>query len=283
MRGKPARIVLVASVLALLAVGALLLVMGQMAASRTEGLATPWKIAGTTARPVTDKPATVTALPEAPETETVPIPSPVFTGSVALRVNGVEVSAAEVGWATAVDGVMNELAGKEVPSRAETLNRYVNDLLLIEEAGMRDVTVGLDEAGRRLDQLRTSMGFSAEQVEKALEGGGATEEDLVRRLAHLMLVERAIREVGKTHPDLDTWLDQRRAAAEIWLNPEYASALGFTPVVTESPESTPRGGQIAVGQSAPDFALMDAQGKTVSLGDYHNSLKVVLVFYPGST
>ena len=283
MRTRPARIVLVALVLALLAVSALLLTMGQMATRRTEDLATVRKIAGTTGRPVTDTAAATGVSPEKTETEYVPTPSPFVAVNVVLRVNGVEVSEAEIDWATAVDGVMNGLAGKDPPSRTETLNRYVNDLLLIEEAGLRDVTVDLDEAGRRLDQLRTSMGFSPEQAEKALESGGATEEDLVRRLAHLMLVERAVRELGKTHPDLNSWLNQRRAVAEIWLDPEYPSALGVTPVVTESPESTLRAGQVSVGQSAPNFALVDAQGETVSLSDYRNTSKVVLVFYPGST
>lgn len=284
MSGRTGKIVLGVVLVALLGVGGLLLVLGQMATGKDQDLATPWKIAGavtTTAvgdgRVVDDNPVPATVENQGSE------PSASTAAAVAIRVDGVEISHAEVEWATAVDGVMNSLAGQPVPSQVETLNRYVNDVLLLKEAGLQDAEVGVDEATQRLEQLRSSMGFTQDQVAQALEAGGVTQDDLVRRLGHLMLVERAIRDLGKLHPDLDAWLSQERAGADIWVNEEYTSASSPAEVVTESPESATPATQIEVGQPAPDFSLIDAQGATISLSDFRDLSKVVLVFYPGST
>ena len=39
--------------------------------------------------------------------------------------------------------------------------------------------------------------------------------------------------------------------------------------------------RVKTGQPAPDFALEDANGKNISLSDFHGKKSVVLVFYRG--
>ncbi len=47
---------------------------------------------------------------------------------------------------------------------------------------------------------------------------------------------------------------------------------GLTPVELD---------RVKVGDRAPDFALEDTEGRKVSLSQFHNNKKVVLVFYRG--
>jgi hypothetical protein len=235
---------------------------------------------------------------------------------VVATVDGTPVT--ESAWQTAarLDAVLSRLAAQPIPVSQETLDRLVDEILLLRETGLEDATVTPAEVEARIASLESGWGLADAEVVSALEAAGLTRQSLVKRVARLILVERAIEILSARHLDLDTWLAQARQSTEISLYqplgvpPQQIQDIPSPP--TEfSPVETPVPPEVATldrnlapllavdslpvdetsvaeagnspGEPAPDFTLDSAQGVAVTLSDYQGKSNVVLVFYRGKT
>ena len=90
-----------------------------------------------------------------------------------------------------------------------------------------------------------------------------SEQEVLKSKYLSPLTEGEVRgETGVLQKFQDEWLDQLRGL------PEY------------KPAATPAKAPIAVGQSAPDFTLVDFNGTTQHLSDYRGKKQVLLTFFP---
>ena len=241
----------------------------------------------------------------------VPTPSPYTlssnpspTETVVAIVDGVPITRAAWQDATRLDAVMSKLAGQPPPSAEETLDRLINEILLLRESGLEAATVTPTEVEARISSLVTGWGRTGMEIVSALEEAGLTRQSLTNRVARLILVEQAITTLSARHSDLDAWLAQTRQVTEISLYPPLdtvgiaAQALPGTEINTpETAPSSPLPTLIPILPSppaslsvasqpqaiAPDFTLDSAQGISITLSDYRGKSNVVLVFYRGQT
>ncbi len=203
--------------------------------------------------------------------------------SAVATVDGVAITYPAWQTATRLDAVMSELTGQPIPSAEETLDRMINEILLLRGAGLEDATVAPDEVQARISDLEASWGLNDAQVLAALETRGLNRQALLDRMARLILVEQAIQSVS-SHSEVETWLAQARRSAHVERHQPLtaipsAEAATPTPPPTPTPASTPTPDPTI----APDFTLRSAGGATVTLSDYEGQSSVVLVFYRGQT
>jgi peroxiredoxin len=182
--------------------------------------------------------------------------------------------------ATRLDGVMNHLTDQPAPSAEETLDRLINEILLLQGAGLGEATIPLSEVETRIAGLEAGWGLSDEKVVASLKEADLDRQSLVERVARLILVERAIEAIAERDPDLDTWLAQARQATDVGLYQPLEAARD-TPGL-ESPDETEVPTQTATpvalpledlpiapqpGALAPDFSLTTLDAQASSLGD----------------
>lgn len=221
--------------------------------------------------------------PEATPTEQVSDEAAVAT------VDGTPITRVSWQTATRLDTVMSRLAGQPIPSPEETLDRLINEILLLRGADLEDASATPAEVEARIASLKANWNLSDAEIVSALEEAGLTRQSFTDRVARLILIERAIKILSTRHPDLDAWLAQARQAAEVSLNQAFAVAPRQgqntpPPVLQSSPVETPLvETDEPQGEVAPDFTLDSAQGVPVALSDYRGQSSVVLVFYRGQT
>jgi cytochrome c biogenesis protein CcmG/thiol:disulfide interchange protein DsbE len=251
-----------AALAALVAVAGLLMLMRQLATPATEPV-----IAPPVASRIPDAP------PPSPTISTVE-QTPISTEAVVATVDGVAIS--EVAWQTStrLDAAMSRLTHQPVPSAEETLDRLINEILLVRAAGLDEASIAPGDVTARIEKLESDWGLTDDEVMSALQANDLSREVLDERVARLLLVERAIGILSAQYSDMDEWLTQSRQAAEIGLyqpleawQDEIAS-----PVAPSSPIPTPTPmADLPVAPQpdsiAPDFELPDLDGQTVRLSD----------------
>jgi peroxiredoxin len=260
---------LIATLAALTAIVGLLFLMGQLSSPA----------------PTPTLPTAVEVL--APETPTgsphVPPANPLPTETVVATVDGVPIAQSAWQEAAQLDAVMSRLANQPIPSAEETLDRLVNDILLLRASNLATATVASAEVEARIAGLEAGWGRTDGEIVSALEAAGLTRQSLANRVAHLILVEQAVNVLSSQYLDLDAWLAQTRQAAEISLyqpldtaeTAAQSTAISTTGVVPSSPVATPTPPVPATGLPvaaqpqavAPDFTLTGLDGQSVRLND----------------
>jgi peroxiredoxin len=204
-------------------------------------------------------------------------------------VDGVVITDSDWRTANLLDSVMSRLAGRPMPSAEETLERMINEILVLRAANMEGVTLPMAEAEARVQQTLVGFNLTEPQLLDALASSGLSRRDLTQRMARLILVERALQVLGVRYPDMDGWLAQARADSDIVLYRNGEPTVEATAQVAISPTpdrstmpnatvtpsavvvSTPSLTEVpsaAVPQAmAPDFGLEDLAGQTVRLSD----------------
>lgn len=189
-------------------------------------------------------------------------PAPASSDNIAATIDDVVISYSAWQTATRLDAAMNRLAGQPVPSAEETLDRLINETLLLRAADLDTADVPPSEARARLDSLQAAWGLTDPQVETALADANLTRRDLEARVARLILVEKAIQTLSAQHSDLEAWLAQARQNIHVsLLEPLAAAPQPAAPTPTPPPlppTDTP---------PAPDFTLPVLSGGTVRLSD----------------
>jgi cytochrome c biogenesis protein CcmG/thiol:disulfide interchange protein DsbE len=180
-----------------------------------------------------------------------------------------------------LDRVMSQLARQPLSSAEETLDRLINEVLVLEAAGLQNAEADPAAIEKRIAALEAAWGIGDEQVVAALKEAGLSRETLVRRAGRLLLVEQGLTIIAAQRGDADAWLNQARRQAHVTLH----MPLAATPPVPEAqrrvvaarPEvpgtsfaSTPTvAATLATGPEpgalAPEFVLPDLQGRPVSL------------------
>lgn len=203
-----------------------------------------------------------------------------------VGVNGEVITRHEWEVAARLDGVMNGLAGYATVLPERTLDRMINEIILLEEAGMTDATLPPEEVEARVLEMEGNWGLGDAMVVKALEENGLTRDDLLRRVERLMLVEQAIALLESEHDDFVTWLSDARKEADITMYVDTESVMPTVTVVIPTPESplpipTSPDSPPAAADMAPDFSLPDGKGNFITLGDFRGEKSVVLAFFRG--
>jgi hypothetical protein len=210
-------------------------------------------------------------------------------------------------WQEAVllDQVMSGLAGQPAPAPAETLQRLINEELVLNAVPPEQPpTAGQVEA--RIAALEQTWGVGDAAVATALEQVGLARAAFEQAVERLLVVEAGLEALHSQGYDTTAWLEEQRASVDIVLNEELEDvtvphipvaespiATPFTsplpaptaesplpspsPVVaTEAPSPTPA---LAIPEVAPDFTLERATGGTLTLSEQLAQGPVVLVFF----
>ena len=236
--------------------------------------------------------STKTPLPEPTDTSTPPPRSTIDTPLIAT-VNDQIIT--ELTWnkATQLDAVMSDFAGQSAPSDEETLDRLVNEILVLNAV---DALPSFDpvDVESKLSALMTNWQVSDDNLVRALNQADLTRADLTERVERLLQVEAAYIQLQQEQSDFNNWLITTRQQAEIGLyNPlnapqtteadstdsadsadstdsvdstEEATETMPSPTATIQPTTMP---DLPVGFNvdnlAPDFSLPTLDGETITL------------------
>jgi len=202
-----------------------------------------------------------------------PLPTPIpFTPTpdpaqeVVARVGEQRITFAD--WAAAfyLDALMSRLSDQPAPTARDTLDRLVNDALILSVAADEGVAVSEASVEARILLLQANLGLTDEQVAAELAAIGLTRGDWAGAVARLLAVERYLAEVvwADVPPEgqegaLAAWLETHRAQAGVEIDTHglqpalpatmplpTATALAFSPLptftttpVAASPLATP--------------------------------------------
>ncbi len=261
-------------VIALAAIVGLLMVMNRLAAPDTAATSAP----------------TVNSAGSA-VTPTITLPPPNTRDDIVAIVNQQPITRETWDTISQLDRVMNGLAGQPKPTAEETLDRLINEILVLAEVS--DVPPPTDaEIDERTAILAQTWDVSTAEITQALEEANLTQADFTDRVGRLIRVETALNHLAAQENDLNDWLAQARASAEIGLyralaNPPPTPAAGARVEATaaeESPETaSEENGEIAaaptfapppgmpaapyVDNAAPDFTLPQLDNESLSVSD----------------
>lgn len=271
----------------------------------------------------------------APQTTTpAPLtPTPNQAQEVVARVGELRLTFTDWAEAFYLDTLMSHFSGQPAPTADETLERLVNDTIILTTAAEVGIAANQDEVEARTALLLANWGLTEDQLAGEMRALGLNRQSGVEAVARLLTVERYLAEVvwasvpAEEQTDtLDAWLQARRAEVGVEIDtrgrrpslpttisfpttvssplppptptsvsvlPPTATPLAASPLATPSPLPSPPTPtatpvsvsppplpppSLAVGQPAPDFALSDVNGQPVSLSDYRDQRRVVIVF-----
>jgi hypothetical protein len=178
-----------------------------------------------------------------PPTPAPPTPTPDPAQQIVARVGERHITLGD--WAVAyyLDVIMNRLSGQPAPIATETLDRMVNDVLILDAAAEEGVAVSDDDVEARIAQLEAVWGLTDEQVSAELAAFGLTRPAWTEALARLLTVERYLAEVVwvdapvEDQPSvLADWLQTHRARAGVEIDTHGLQPVLPTPrPVTAAP------------------------------------------------
>ena len=240
-------------------------------------------------------------------------PAPTITRAIPTLSNDpvvASVNARPIGysfWMEAVllDQVMSGLAGQPAPTPDETLQRLVNEELVLQ-ANPSEQEPAAEQVEARIAALEQTWGVDAAAVGMALENVGLAYEAFEQAVGRLLTVQASLETLQNQGHDTSAWLEEQRASAEIVINEEFKDiAVPYVPVAqspiatpftsplptptiesplpspipvpaTETPPPTPI---LAIPEVAPDFTLERSGGGTLTLSEQLAQGLVVLVFF----
>jgi len=208
-----------------------------------------------------------------------PPPTPAPTSPVdpaVATVNGQPIGQNFWAEAVLVDQVMSGLAGVPAPAPEETLDRLINEALVVQAAPAQEMPTD-EEVEAQIAALEASWGVGDGQVVAALAAVGLEREALVRAVTRLLVVQRAQGALEVEGGSTEEWLAWERGRAQIVIYRErMQAALSLWPSIV-SPLPTPT--SEPARPSALDFTLERAGGGTFALSDRLAQGPVVLVFF----
>lgn len=206
---------------------------------------------------------------EAAPLPTIPPPSPTSADPPVAQVEGERILRSAWVEAVLLDRVMSHLAGVASPSPEETLDRLINEVLVLRAAPeVREPAP--EEVEARIAALEAAWGVGDDQVVTALTEVGLTRDALERAVARLLRVQAAQARIEAAGTPISEWLARERSRARIAIYPEHLRGpLPASPVSTPTP----------VAARVPDFTLERAGGGTFTLSEQLAQGPVVLVFF----
>jgi hypothetical protein len=203
---------------------------------------------------------------------------------------------------------MSGIAGQPAPTSDETLQRLINeDLLLSAFPPEQPPTTEQIEA--QIARLEDSWRVTDDAVTLALDSVGLDRPAFVQAIGRLLIVQASLDALQAQGYHISTWLEEQRASAEIVLDPELDSVavaqlpasptppqtplstatmsplptpiptLTSVPLIDLSPLSPPTPLAQAIPEIAPDFTLARTGGGSFTLSEQLAQGPVVLVFF----
>lgn len=244
---------------------------------------------------------------------TAVVPTPTDDPTVA-SVNGHPIRRSIWVEAALLDQVMSGIAAQPAPASDETLQRLINEhLLLTAFPPAQEPT--REQIEEEIAQLEESWGVTDAAVVIALQNVGLGRPAFEQAVGRLLMVQAALELVEGQGHDITAWLEEQRAAADIVLDEELEDMVAqYSPVgqsqsqsqfqsplatVAGSPLPTPAPVTVlaaqdsplasptpdsaiperAIPEVAPDFTLSRAGGGQLTLSEQVAQGPVVLVFF----
>ena len=179
----------------------------------------------------------------APSVQAFPTASPARVtehSSVVAEVNGEAIILEEWRRALALDRAMSTLAGQPVPSPEASLQRLINERLVLQDASLAGLTATTNEAAARLQTLLRRWNKDESALDRVLAQHDLTRDDALEAIRRLLVVETYLARLG-SQDDIQRWMAEYRQRARVGL---YASfSVPPTPMVLSptlpKPPSTP--------------------------------------------
>ena len=199
--------------------------------------------------------------------------------NVVASVDGAPISRVEWQKAVAIDRAMSQLAGQTPPNAEVTLDRLINQRLVLRQTADKIIASDAGTEARaqeRLAQLEQNWRADDAAVDRALASVNLSRQDLLAEIKRLLVVESYLKQIQEPA----AWLAAQRAQAQVGVLAELAAppvtptlaaqtaapTLAAQVITTPTPtENIPLG--IAPGQLAFDFTLDDVSGQRIKLSD----------------
>lgn len=210
-----------------------------------------------------------------------PLPAPQSDEPVVASVNGNFIPYSEWVEAALLDQVLSGLAGKQAPTLDETLERLVNEELVLQAIPPQQQPAS-EQIEAQIASLEQNWGVDDQAVVAALTGSGLTRAAFERQIGRLLSVQAGQDALRGQGYDTDDWIAKQRAKAEIII---YRNVAVLPPPVTQSPIPTQPAPSplpsptVALAQMAPDFTLERAGGGALTLTEQLAQGPAVLVFF----
>ncbi|MCX7682910.1 MAG: hypothetical protein N2508_13260 [Anaerolineae bacterium] len=229
-----------------------------------------------------------------PALSRVPIPSPGPTEEQAIAtVNGHPIPHSLWVESVLLDQVMSTLAGQPASTPEETLQRLINEVLILE-AFPAAHTPSAAEIAAHIARLEQGWGVDDRAVVMALQRAGLDRSALERAVGRLLRVQAGLEALRAQGYEESTWLERKLAESKVVINTQLQRATLFptppsiaaaptptpppSPTAPSSPPSSPTPAGIATG-IAPDFTLERVDGGLFTLTQQLAAGPVVLVFF----
>ena len=210
-------------------------------------------------------------------------------------------------WMEAVllDQVMSGLSGQPAPTPDETLQRLVNEELVLNDSPP-DQEPTAEQIEARIIALEQAWGVDDDAVVTALERVGLTRAAFERAVGRLLAVQAGMEALESQGHDTTAWLEEQRARAEIVIHEEFKDVPVPSIPVAQSPIETPPTSPLpapttespvpspapvpatetlsptpalAIPEIAPDFTLERSGSGSLTLSEQLAQGPVVLVFF----
>lgn len=165
------------------------------------------------------------------EGEIAPTPTP--EEAVLARVDDEIITYNE--WATQyqLDQLMSKLAGQPAPGARATLERMINNILVLRAYSPQHVPTQ-DEVRGRIQALETGWGIDDATLETYLYEIDMPVSLFEQVVAHLLTVEIA-QELLIAEQELTLWLPQARVEADIYIDENLLNSLSYFAEETAQP------------------------------------------------
>ncbi|HEY73541.1 MAG: hypothetical protein DRJ03_17985 [Chloroflexi bacterium] len=221
---------------------------------------------------------------------------------IVASVDGSAIS--QLSWQEAVllDQVLSGLAGQSAPTPDETLQRLINEELVLQATSEQEPTA--EQVETQIAALQQAWGVGEDAVTVALERVGLTHAAFEQAIGRLLKAQAGLSSLENQGHDTAAWLEKQRASADIQIF-ESAAVLPVpttqsSPIPTsvpsplptpaaETPAATPTfvlatalplpAPPLADLEFAPDFTLERAGGGVLTLTEQLAQGPVVLVFF----
>jgi peroxiredoxin len=270
--------------LALAAIAALLLLMNHLAASKAASAFAP----DNDIRP--DQAQTTAQIPQSTITSAE-------AEEIVATVNEEIITRQMWQQATRLDAAMSRLANQPAPTAEETLDRLVNEIIVLNGVGNMPVPAEADIEAR-ISALAAAWNVTETALVTTLQEAGLARTDLTGRVQRLLQVEAALNQLAGREQDLDAWLAQARANAEIGLYRSLVEAVkqpqpgeSAAPAETSSQTDEPAETILASAQTfappadmpispypqnaAPDFTLPQLNGESLTLSQLRGQPAII--------
>jgi hypothetical protein len=204
--------------------------------------------------------------------------------------------------------VMSGMAGQPAPTPEETLERLINEELVLQAVPPEQASTA-EQVEARIATLEQTWEVDDATLVSALEKAGLTRAAFERVVGRLLAVEAGLETLQSQGYDTTAWLEEQRASVDIVLNEELENVMvvpyipiAQSPVATSlpsplsplpipatetsepqtyvvpasMPSPTPN---LAIPEVAPDFTLQRSNGGKFTLSEQLAQGPVVLVFF----